>query len=146
MIPLPLNRLIAAKHLHIRHCAVEQGQAAGIGLPHALDADDAVLGADQRDGVHSISVTGKADILTGKVTGNRIGELTFLHLCGAFLGITPKAGAVHSLVVYLHPCSHGPEDLHILVGQGSVGFGAEVEQQAAILAHHIHQITSLGSL
>ena len=108
----------------------------------------AVLRPGKHRAVQVLALHGEADVLGGEDLLHAVGELALLDLGGALAVLAPDLGVVDGLAVDGHPVADGGQDGGVLLGDGAVRLGADVQQQGAVLGDDVHQVANetLGGL
>ena len=139
-IPVPLRFSVIAQHFHRLDDAVEIGFSGCVFCAEKGEHILTVFGFMKRRGVNFRSVYGITDILWCKFLLNAIGELPLNNLRGTFPIGAPYLCIVDCLSVYLEPCADLPENVGILIGDGSVRFGTDISEQTAVFGDDIHKV------
>src|SRR5580704_3751388 len=103
----------------------------------SVDRQLAVGGPAERDGVERSIVCGESDILRSEIL-----VVVALHRARGIVGWAfaedqPGARAVDRFTVHAEPMAHREQDIFVLVGNRSIRFGTDIEEQVSVLADDV---------
>lgn len=92
-----------------------------------------VFGGSQYDSIKITVCSCKANILRSKILFYSVGELSFRYFSRPFTGFSPELCAVDGFTIDFEPFSDVKQNIPVLIGDCSVCFRTDIQQQTAIL-------------
>jgi hypothetical protein len=135
-VPAPFQRGGGPQQHDALHLPVQVWRAARQG-PHRHPA---VLRPGEDDGIEDAVARGEADVLRCERLALLVGEGALHDHGRAFPEDGPWPRAVDGLAVDVQPAADGPEHVLLRLGDGAVGSWPDVQQQASVLAHDVHEV------